>query len=143
MGLEKSTLLFEILDKVYPDEKTGKRVLDIDTSLAIGILPIKSFNVYDIETDYSGVLKEKGKSLKVNEIHYNRGEITFKDSDGGYVSNEIIHKLCLAKNQDVIAKIRNQVIEQLHDKKEELNNAEKIVDDKFGKYLIIAELQNE
>lgn len=144
MGDEKSKIIFEVIDKLYPRDEKGyiKHSLNIDTSIASGEEQIKPFNIFDFEKkSYSDdTYVNQGNMLRVSKMTFNRGRITFETDGGSSVGNRIIHKLCLAKHQDVIAEIRNRIVNELQSRKNELQEAEDVVDNLLGKYLIAAEL---
>jgi len=156
MGVERAGITFDVIDKILKEKEikddqqtigNRKNMLNIDTSMAEGVKDVKPFNIFDFEkkNSYSSSPEQnrliaKGKMLKIDKLKFNRGRITFENDDDT-LRNETIHKLCLDKHKDVITQIRTEIVNVLQTRKNELDEIEKVVDDKMGKYILVAELK--
>lgn len=144
MGTDKGEKLFQVIDKIYPNGQTGQDALIVNTDNAKGVVPITPFNIFDFSTDGyyrgDGAFIPKGVLLTISELEFNNGSVTFKTENGKELDNVVAHKICVAKHKHIIDSIRNDIIQSLEIKKNELKAIEQIIDDNIGKYILVAEL---
>lgn len=133
-------IFVEFLDRIV---KGDEFELEIDTSIADGKMPIPETEVFDYDRDYSDRTLDKGISRTINNMHFSKGNITFYDGENDYVNNRIIHKLLVQKFQKEIEKVREKVMNNLQVKKDFLDILDKDINDKLGKWIIVAQLNND
>ena len=143
LGPECGGIVFGLMDNLAKEN-----ILDTSVDYAEKEMNIEPFQIFDFDESRGYSSKEikispKGNMLSICKIIYDRGYTRFLDIDGNRLDGEIIRKICRDKYKQKIEDTKNNILKQLELKKVKLNEMQKAVEDKLGKYLVVSKLNEE